>query len=82
MTAKYSLAKLYEDSFERFSTDRSNLANFFSGTLEIPDHDWEDLVEEIRAFKSSDCTDFDRVSELYKCLADERLTAISTEQLR
>ena len=70
---KHSLEKLYAHHFQKFNEDHSSLANFFSKTLEIPNCNWEQLVEEVRAFKSSDCTDFDRISMLYECLDKERL---------
>jgi hypothetical protein len=82
MTTKHSLARLYANHFRKFSADRSNLASFFSKTLEIPNCNWEHLIEEIRAFKSSNCTDFDRISTLYECLANERLIAISAANLK
>jgi hypothetical protein len=79
MTTKHSLAKLYANHFQKFSADRSNLTSFFWKTLEIPNCNWEHLIEEIRTFKSSNCTNFDRISELYECLANEHLIAISAE---
>jgi hypothetical protein len=82
MTTRHSLAKLYENHFRKFGADRSNLANFFSKTLEIPKCNWEHLTEEIRTFKSSNYTDFDRISALYECLANERLIAISADKLK
>jgi hypothetical protein len=82
MTTKHSLAKLYANHFPKFSVDRSNLASFFSMTLEIPNCNWEHLVEEIRAFKSSNCNNFDRISTLYECLANKRLIAISATTLK
>lgn len=81
MTTKHSLAKLYANFFQQFNADRSNLANFFSKTLNIPNCSWKHLVEEIGAFKSSHCTDFDRISALYKCLSDLHLIAISADNL-
>jgi len=82
MTTKHSLAKLYANHFQKFSADRSILVSFFSKTLEIPNSNWEHLIEEIRAFKSSNCTDFDRISALYECLANERLIDISADKLK
>jgi hypothetical protein len=35
MTTKHSLAKLYEIQFQKFNTDRSNLAGFFGKTIGI-----------------------------------------------
>jgi hypothetical protein len=82
MMTKHSLAKLYASQFQQFNADRSNLANFFGKTLEIPNCNWEHLVEEIRAFKSSNYTDFDRISALYSCLADECRIANSADKLK
>ena len=82
MTTKHSLAKLYEIQFQKFNTDRSNLASFFGKTLGIPNCNWEHLVEEVRAFKASNCSDFDRISSLYLCLASKCVEADSAEELR
>ena len=82
MMTKHSLAKLYASQFQQFSADSSNLANFFGKTLEIPNCNWEDLVKEIRAFKSSGCTNFDRISALYTCLADQCRIANSADNLK
>lgn len=82
MTTKHSLAGLYEMRFEKFNTDRSNLASFFGKTLEIPDCTWKHLVVEIRAFKASNCTDFDRISALYLCLASKCVEADISDELR
>ena len=82
MTTKHSLAQLYANHFQQFSADRSSLDNLFSKILKIPNCNWQHLVQEIRDFKSSNCTDFDRISALYKCLADKHLIAISVDELK
>lgn len=82
MTTKYSLAAIYSRTFPKFEENRSQLSSFFSRSLGIPDCSWEDLVEEIRDFKSSENTDFDRISELYTCLNDFELDDESADALR
>lgn len=82
MTTKHSLAKLYEIQFQKFNTDRSNLAGFFGKTVGIPNCNWEHLVAEVRDFKASNCTDFDRINALYLCLESKCVEADSANKLR
>jgi hypothetical protein len=82
MTTKYPLAKLYSKSFAQVNGGLSRLANFFLRTLNVPNCTWEHIVEEIRAFKSGNSINLDRVVELYKGLADMRLIGISAGSLK
>lgn len=70
LTLKYPLKLLYASKFQQFERDRPYLAGFFSNTLNIPNCDWTHIVQEIEEFKTSGCTDFDRINKLYKFLAE------------
>lgn len=63
--------------------DRSSLENLFSKTLKIPNSGWENLVEEIKAFKELDDDDFDRINELYRCLSEQiQAEGFAADELR
>ena len=82
MATKHSLARLYQSRFPGFSSDHSILASFFSETLKIPNCGWEDLISEIRHFKSSEFNDLDRISMLYKALLEMDPIGVSGENMR
>ena len=83
MVSKHSLARLYENRFKRlFEEDHAALCAFFTQTLQVPNCTWEDLVREIQDFKSSKCTDFDRIRSLYKCLENMDLIRINADNMR
>lgn len=82
LTTKHSLVKLYENSFPGFQADKVYLADFFNVILGISDCSWMDIIGEIKALKSSDFVDFDRICLLYSCLHRIRLIAISARELK
>ncbi|KND89213.1 hypothetical protein TOPH_06200 [Tolypocladium ophioglossoides CBS 100239] len=82
LATKYPLESSYTRKFRQFERDRPYLADFFTTTLNIPNCDWTLIVREIEEFKSSDCTDFDRISKLYKFLADMCLIAKVEDELK
>ncbi|KAK3684086.1 hypothetical protein B0T22DRAFT_385008 [Podospora appendiculata] len=83
LRAKHSLVPLYSATFgHKFATDRSTLANFFSSTLKIRNCTWEDIVDDIRAFRNRKETDFDRIAALYTCLADMNLLGVDAGRLK
>ena len=82
MTTKHALAALYADHFENLDQDGSNLARFFSKTLELRNCGWDDIINEIKDFQKSKSADFDRIHKLYKCLADMDFTGTSAEKLK
>ena len=74
LRSKYCLKSLYSTHYPKFKSGKVLLADFFLNTLQIEQYwTWQDLVDEIRAFKDCDSIELDRIHSVYKCLHDMKL---------
>jgi hypothetical protein len=81
LKTKCCLEIQYQATFSSFSQDRAYMADFFKNTLQLADCRWEDIVEEIESLADSDDVDFDRVTELYSCLANLEMSEDEKEDM-
>ncbi|KAK4233160.1 hypothetical protein C8A03DRAFT_19708 [Achaetomium macrosporum] len=83
MRSKFTIASVCSDTFSIGHINLHLLEAFFVSTLGVaPNCTWEDIVTEIKEWKTRRDINLDRARELYQCLADMRLIGISASDLR
>ncbi|KAK5625070.1 hypothetical protein RRF57_000786 [Xylaria bambusicola] len=68
LRTKYPLEFIYTSEFDLPPAERDSLKIYFKTILEIPDCGWKDYVEEIRAYRQADDTNFEWVNTIYTCI--------------
>lgn len=79
MSHKFPIIARYQASFLKNDVDFAILTSFFRDTLGIETFSWKHCMEEIKALKSNDCHDFDRVRRQYEQLNKQRNHIVTME---
>lgn len=81
MKTRRPLGSMYDIHFRGSETSRATLTQFFKHTLGVLDCTWNDFVDELKELKRINCTDFDRIKELYSRLDRLKAKAISAYEV-